>query len=118
MNKTEFIKQLRATAEILKPLTHSSSTATKLWNGTAYVKNDSRAGTPEPYALAWWTMLRTIADLIEAQDSPISSQQMAYLKNVLFGGMGSLNDLSFQNAEAIDSRLRDRRSELFAAFND
>lgn len=117
MNKTEFIRQLRATAEVLEPLTHSSSTAWKVWNGNAYVKNDGKAAdTLDPYALAWWTALRTIAELIEAQDSPPSSKQIAYLQRVLFGGMGSLNDLSFRNADAINIRLQRKRGELFAAF--
>jgi hypothetical protein len=35
------------------------------------------------------------ADLIEAQASPISSKQGAYLKRVSFGGWAGLNDLSF-----------------------
>jgi hypothetical protein len=118
MNETEFIKQLRATADLLKPLTCSSSTAWKVWDGTAYVKSDGKTRTLDPYALAWWTALRTIAELIEAQDSPVSSKQIAYLKSTLFGGMGSLNDLSFRNFDAINAQLRQKTSELFAAFND
>jgi len=116
MNKAEFTKQLRATAEALGPLTKSVIPGSRVWNGTSYVKNEAKAREPDPYALAWWMALRTIADLIEAQDSPLSTKQIAYLSNVLFGGMGSLNDLSFKNADAINILLAQRRSELFAIF--
>jgi hypothetical protein len=116
MNKTEFIKQLRETAKVLEPLTQSTLPGTRFWDGTSYVKSEANAKVPDPYALAWWMALRSIAGLMEAQDSPISSQQAAYLKSMLFSGMGSLNDLSFRNADAINSRLNEKRGDLYTSF--
>lgn len=119
MNKTEFTKQLRKTAEILKPLAQSASPGAKVWNGSSYVKNEVSEGKgPDPYALTWWTTLLTIASLLEAQDAPLSSKQLTYLESMLFRGMGSLNDLSFQNADEINRLLRQKRSDLFTSFND
>jgi len=121
MNKAEFIKQLRSTAEELKPLTQSALPGAATWDGTSYVKGEAKA--PDPYALAWWSILGTIADLIEAQESPLSPKQIAYLTRVLFGGMGSLNDLSFdpkslKNASMVNERLDQKRHVLFASFKD
>jgi hypothetical protein len=114
MSKAEFIKQLRSTAEELRPLTQSASPRAAIWDGTSYLQGEAKV--PDPYALAWWSILGTIADLIEAQESPLSRKQTAYLSRVLFGGMGSLNDLAFKAAGAINGRLDDKRRSLFASF--
>ena len=119
MNKQKFIKQLRDTAEVLQPLTRVMSPGSATWDGTSYVKG--KAERPHASALAWWSILSTIADLIEAQDSPISSKQISYLSRILFGGMGSLNDLSVDskevaNANEINERLNEVRRHLFEAF--
>ena len=122
MNKIDFIKHLRSTAEALKPLTLSALSGSATWDGKNYVK--SVAKTPEPYALAWWSILGTTADLIEAQEGPLSAKQIAYLKRLLFGGMGSLNDLSFDaksvgdGATAINEHLNRERRALFASFGN
>jgi hypothetical protein len=118
MSKTELIKQLRKTADVLEPLTKSAMPGAKIWDGNSYVAVDANAKpkTPEPYALAWWFTLRSIADLIEAQDSPLTERQIARLEKMLFGGMGSLNDLSFWDAPLINGRLNEKRKDLFACF--
>jgi|ERR1700683_764870 len=114
MNTTEFIKQLRATAEELKPLTQSALPGASTWDGKSYVKGEGKE--PDPNALAWWSILNTIADLVEAQDAPLSTKQKAYLNRVLFGGMGSLNDLYFKAGGAINERLNEKRRSLFESF--
>lgn len=120
MNKTEFIKQLRATAEELTPLTQSVAPGAMTWNGREYAKSGERK--PDPYALAWWSSLIAIAELIEAQETPLSTKQLAYLDRLLFGGMGSLNDLSFDqessgvSADLVNKRLDEKRRTLFASF--
>jgi len=116
MGKAEFITELRSTAEELRPLTQSASPRAAVSEGTSCVKGEAKV--PDPYALAWWSMLGTIADLIEAQESPLSRKQVAYLSRLLFGGMGSLNDLSFKAASAINERLDDKRQSLFASFKE
>jgi hypothetical protein len=89
MDKKEFLTQLKATAAELKPLTDSATSGGLAWNGTEYVKN-SDSKHPDPYALAWWFTLDAIAELLECQESPLTVKQVAYLKKMLFGGMGSL----------------------------
>jgi hypothetical protein len=71
--KAEFVRQLRAAADRLKPLV------------TTPVLTDS-------YALMWWALLGSMAELIEAQDGPINLNQKKFLRTSLFGGMGSLID--------------------------
>jgi len=121
MNKTEFIQQLRKTAEELKPLTESASPGSRVWDGIEYAKN-TESREPDPHALAWWAILNTIAELIEAQECALSSKQTEYIQQTLFGGMGSLNDLNFDVkgspsvAARVNQRLAKQRGLLFAAF--
>lgn len=120
MNKTDFVEQLRATAEQLKPLTQSASSNAPTWNGKEYVKAGVK--TPDPYALAWWSSLNAIAELLDAQETPLNDKQIAYLDGLLFGGMGSLNDLSFDpkiagaDAAVVNAQLDRHRHALFASF--
>jgi hypothetical protein len=121
MNKHEFIKQLKETAETLKPLTESATLGSLTWNGTKYAKTEETK-TPHPYALAWWSILTTAAELIDNQETPLSEKQMAYLHRLLFGGMGSFNDVSFDPnsaghiAKIINDRLDEQRTALYNCF--
>ena len=123
MNKTAFIKQLRATANELTPLTQSAAAGASVWNGTEYARS-KESKLPDPYALSWRTMLGAIADLIEAQESPLTERQTGYLERLLFGGMGSLNDLNFDPkaggdlARIVNDRLDEQRRILYAIFKD
>jgi hypothetical protein len=121
VDKPAFIKQLRATASGLAPLTKSTVAGASTWNGTEYVKID-KSQRPNPYALSWWAMLGAIADLLEAQESPPSKKQISYLEGLLFGGMGSLNDLTFDTqaggdiARTVNERLEKQRRVLYDSF--
>jgi len=123
MNKSRFVKQLKATAEELGPLTQSTGVGTLTWNGTEYAKSDETK-SPDPYALAWQTTLVAVAELLEAQESPLTEKQTKYLERLLFGGIGSLNDLFFDpklggpTARTVNDRLDKQRSALFASFKD
>jgi hypothetical protein len=123
MNKLAFIRQLRATAKELAPLTESTAAGTLTWNGTEYAKSDE-VKTPDPYALSWQAMLVAIAELLEAQESPLAEKQIKYLERLLFGGMGSLNDLSFDPksrgdiARTVNDRLEKQRQALYASLKD
>ena len=121
MNKDKFTRELKATAKELAPLAQATGDGTLTWNGTQYVKN-SGIKNPNPYALAWQTTLVAIAKLIEAQETPLNEKQTKYLDGLLFGGMGSLNDLSFDprsegaTAQTVNDRLDKQRRVLFASF--
>lgn len=123
MNKSKFIEQLRITANELTPMTQSAAAGASTWNGTEYAKV-TEAKSPNPYALSWQAMLGAIADLLEAQESPLSEKQVRYLNRLLFGGMGSLNDLTFNPklegdvAMKVNETLDRQRRTLFARFND
>ena len=120
MDKGRFIRALRSAADELKPLTQSALAGSATWDGTQFAKTGARA--PDPYALAWWSVLRTVADLVEAQEAPLDESQIAYLRRLLFGGMGSLNDLAFDRnvtgvvADAINEGLNRKRQLLFESF--
>ena len=122
MNKTNFIEQLRAIAEELKPLTQSTPPGAATWNGIEYVKGGEKK--PDPYALAWWSTLVAVAELIDAQEEPLSLKQIDYLDRLLFGGMGSLNDLYFDektvgsSADVVNKRLDGKRRDLFVIFKN
>lgn len=114
MNQRVFIDQLRATATEFTPLAQPPVAGASTWNGVEYAKgNDSK--TFDPYALAWQTMLGAIADLLEAQEAPFNEKQTKYLERLLFGGMGSLNDLFFdpkargEIASTVNDRLEKQR---------
>jgi hypothetical protein len=122
MNRDEFISQLRATANELKPLTEAVPLGSLVRNGNEYAKA-STGGSPDPYALAWFSVLLNIAELLERQEGSISREQTDYLNRLLFGGMGSFSDLSIDSrtwgnlAEAINDRLMELRKLLYASFS-
>ena len=57
---------------------------TLAWNGTKYAESEEKKA--EPYALAWWSILTTLAELIDCQETPVSEREIAYLNRLLFGG--------------------------------
>ena len=96
MNKNNFIEHLRAIADILQPMTPVGLVR---WDGHQYVTENDEAAA-DPQVTIWWSVLRTIAGLIEAQESPISPAQRELLRRTLFGTMGSLHDLRFPSGAA------------------
>ena len=123
MNKTTLAWHLRAVAKDLEPLTKAAAAGGLSWDGREYKRAHSDK-QPDPYALAWWSTLNTIADMINCQDGELSSRQISYLQRELFGGMGSLNDLWFDErrlgevAKDINKKLNSSREALFAAFKE
>lgn len=121
MQKTTLVNYLRSIARDLEPLTQAATPGDKGWDGKEYRRVTSEMH-PDPYALAWWSKLNTLADMIDYQDSELSPKQLSYLQRALFGGMGSLNDLWFderqfgQIAREINNKLSYSREALFSAF--
>lgn len=120
MNNVEIVQGLRDLADELKPFTQEATAGSRVWNGRAYVAAEPRE--LNPYALAWWTALTSLADLIERQDTPLSQQQFEYLKKQLFGGMGSFSDFSLDRkqfgdaAATANEKLDRKRSDLYMLF--
>lgn len=115
MNTPKFLAQLRSIADELAPLTISASSGSAVWDGTKYAKSGPR--TANPSAMVWRSLLTAIAELVEGQGAPITPRQRDYLQRLLFGGMGSLNDLGF-GQPGLDRALDEKRQLLFAYFNE
>jgi hypothetical protein len=117
-----FLDALRATLKILEPFTRSTAPGSLAWDGAAYVK--APMTQLDPHALAWSSTLATIAALIERQSSPLSVDQLRYLRSELFGGMGSFLDFQLDEerfgTEALtaNKRLIEARQHLFDAFKE
>jgi hypothetical protein len=93
MNKKDhFADLLDETAEILKPLIVSAPIG--VWNGKEYAPTGVER-VADANATMWWGSLRTMAGLLRAQNSPLSTEQIELIRRSLFGGMGSLADLRF-----------------------
>ncbi len=121
MNKHELIQGLQNLAEELKPFTEEVRIGSRVWNGTAYVQAAPRQA--DLHALMWWGILTTIAELLEAQESPPSGRQAALLRQKLFGGMGSFSDYCIDAArfgdaaKSTNQRLNEKRTDLFRIFD-
>jgi hypothetical protein len=72
----------------------------------------------------WFATLTAIEALIAGQDSPLTERQRAYLQTLLFGGMGSLQDVFFdpkslgEAAVVINKKLKEQVSELFQSVQE
>lgn len=116
-----FIKLLQAIASILAQFSDTSGAPGALkWDGQAYTP--TKAGPSDLVAAKWWGILTALAGVLDAQATPITAEQKRYLDRVLFGGMGSLNDLALDErrlgpqAAAANHDLNRLRKELFDAF--
>lgn len=114
MDKNKLVTHLRTTADELQPLTQGSVPGAAIWDGEKYVRGETK--NPDPYALAWWSTLRAIAAMVEAQECALSSDQIAYLKSTFFGGMGSLSDLAPSMTQEQTERFNRRRNSLYSLF--
>jgi len=123
MNKAALVKGLRVAADELRPLARSIGRNTAVWNGTTWVKGLPEQ-EPSPSAVGWLRTLNTLADILELQECSLSERQVAYIKDTLFGGMGSLTDLKFDSrkfgdtAKTINKRLSERTEELYTLFKN
>lgn len=106
---TDFIEQLRVVAKVIEP----------------YIKNDREINPKSkfvPYASTWSSSIMTISYLLEYQESSLTEKQLKYLDRQLFGGLGSLQDLTFSKkelgieADDINVRLRKAIEELYKRF--
>jgi len=123
MNKAALVKGLRTAADELRPLATSIGRNTAVWDGATWVKGLPQQ-EPSPYAVGWLRTLTTLADILELQEAPLSERQIAYIKEILFDGMGSLSDLKFDwhkfgaIAKTVNKRLSERTEELYSLFQN
>ena len=107
-------------AKVLEPFIRSARRGSLSWNGSEYAPVTEDVD-PDPYALAWWSTLRTISALLASQPT-LSPDQYSYLQQQFFGTMGSLQDFSLdtkrwgKKARAANEQLRRILDELYSAF--
>jgi hypothetical protein len=120
-SKEYFASLLDETAEILKPLIVSAPVGALVWNGKEYAPTDVEQ-VADSTATKWWGILKTMAGLLKAQSSPLSTEQIKYIKRALFGGMGSFQDLTFDKRRThglpndTNARLADAVEKLWGSF--
>jgi len=108
---------LRVLAEELRPFTLSSNLRSKVWDGTAYASAEPLQ--PDVNAIAWWSTLISIAEMIERQECSPSKNQLTYLMKLLFGGMGSFSDFFLDTkkygnaATEVNNRIQTKLAELY-----
>jgi hypothetical protein len=88
-----YSQALRATANMLRPFISEHRAGTRIWDGVTHRRAD-QSRRVDPYALAWWSILKTMADLIERQNCELTKEQRDYVEHQRFGGTGSLLDFS------------------------
>ena len=75
-------------------------------------------------ALLWYERITEISTLVEYQESDVSEKQIAHLRKVFWGGMGSFHDLAFDEnqlgyyAAGLNNRLDEFRRQLYLAFEE
>jgi hypothetical protein len=115
-----FVKLLLTAAAVLAKFSDTSSPGALRWDGKAYSRSTGTVGDVQ--AARWWGVLTGLAGLLAGQAVPLSEEQKTYLDRLLFGGMGSLNDLVLEEARLgptaaqANNELDRLRKELFDAF--
>ena len=104
---------------MLEPFIRSARRGSLSWNGSEYAPVTEV--DPDPYALAWWSPLRTVSALLASQPR-LTPEQYSYLQQNFFGTMGSLQDFCLdakrwgKKAKAANDELRKILDELYSAF--
>jgi|ERR1700736_5582342 len=117
---SSFVRLLDDAAEALQPFIKSARRGGSSWNGVEYAPVTETV-EPDPYALAWFSMLHTMSGLLSRQPR-LTAEQYSYLERELFGGMGSFQDFSLdrkrwgKTADAANERLGRIRDELYSSL--
>ncbi len=120
MKTEDLIETLRATARVLQPFTLDVGPGSRVWDGRRYVESIGRRADPQ--SRMWWSVLNTIAAMLEGQGAPITPEQLSYLSRELFGGMGSFVDFAIdeslfgEEGKAANQHLGEMRDRLLRAF--
>lgn len=120
MNKQKLTHGLRELADILLPFAEQVGPSASVWNGSEYVKALPKSA--DPYALMWYATLTTVADMLDAQDSDLSTRQIDYIRKSIFGTAGSLTDFFIdtnkygQEGESANKKLDEQTTKLFSLF--
>jgi hypothetical protein len=116
-----FVRQIRDIAEFLVPHIDDRKKGQKIWNGEKYTEYRGEEYEGDSYARMWYSMLIVLAEMIDRQESNLTTRQKEFISSLLFGGMGSFNDYSLRKAFQKDVSeanqvLDTLRENLYATF--
>jgi len=115
------VSQLREMAEQLKPFIDDIVAGSKVWDGNAYTITQPQTG--DPFARVWWSVLETVADLLELDDRSLDHHHLEYIRSRFLSGMGSFADFQLdeqqwgESAFTANRRLNIMRDELSKLVN-
>ncbi|HOE72671.1 MAG TPA: hypothetical protein PK972_07265 [Deltaproteobacteria bacterium] len=108
-NVKQIVDCMRKLGSELQPFTQETLPGTKTWSGSEYVQAEQRS--LDPYALMWWGIITTLADILEIQGESITKEQLEYLRKKVLGGMGSFQDFQI-NEKQFGSLAKDANGRL------
>jgi hypothetical protein len=91
---TAFVSQLKGITKFLSPHTDDRKKGQKIWNGKRYEEYCGEEFKADSYARLWYSTLTVLAEMIERQETKLTTRQSEFVGRLLFGGMGSFNDYS------------------------
>jgi hypothetical protein len=120
---TVFVSQLKDTAKFLLPHIDDRKKGQKIWNGQRYDEYRGEEFKADSSARLWYHTLTVLAEMIERQESNVTTRQSEFIDRLLFGGMSSFNDYylstAFQQDVTDANQMLDAmRKSLYAIFKE
>jgi len=106
MRNAQVVGLIRDIVTELQPFTSSRRLGDSIWDGKAYTKHVGAEFHLDPHALMWWSTLSSVAEMVERQQSPLTKEQLEYLKRMDPNSIGP-------EATAVNTRLEKIKSKLF-----
>ena len=116
-----FVRQIKDIAEFLRPHVDDKKRGKKIWDGEKYTEYRGEEYKADSYARLWYSTLTVVAEMIDRQESKLTTRQKEFIGSLFFGGMGSFNDFSLGTAFQTDIRetnqvLHTLRGNLYKTF--
>ena len=118
-----FVSQLKDTAKFLLPHIDDRKSGQKIWNGKKYDEYHGDDFKADAHARLWYSTLTLLAEMIDRQESKLTTRQSEFIGTLLFGGMGSFNDYSLatpfrQGVGEANQALNAMRENLYEIFKE
>jgi hypothetical protein len=95
VDKSQLVARLRELTSVFRSMVEPQSTRPIPWDGSVRLKYPTAVTKVSADAVVWLTRLSTMEALLDYQDSPLTQQQIDYLREWLAGGMLGLSDFAF-----------------------
>lgn len=106
IDKLALVNALRATATELKPSPIGISGQMARSGDNEGTLQELTSKKTNLDALAWQKTLETMADLLELQESPITEEQISYIRQTLFQSAGGSMELNWKDLAASRDELK------------